>query len=332
MGVLLRLITVLCANAGVDKTYEVPNFAPGGYYHPSSATTSAGGKGVNVARALATLGQAHVIAGFAGGNNGRFIMRNLLDAGLQADLVSIAEESRITISIIDREQGTQTRVDEVGPLVTPGEIGRLRDTWRRSLQRSAMGIIAGSAPRGVTLELYAELIEIAKSLKKPVMLDARDELLARAVAARPTVITPNLNELQRLVRRQLSVPEDVIKAATDLVESGIAVVAVTLGARGAIGMARASGVWWARPPAIERVSSVGSGDAFMAGFAVASMERRSFEEHLRLAVACGAANAETAGACVFDAARVREIAAEVCLERLDGGDEQESAPEASKQA
>lgn len=323
------MITVLCANAGIDKTYEVPNFATGGYYHPSSASTVAGGKGINVARALTVLQEVNTILGFAGGNNGRFIAANLMDAGLKADMVNIAEESRVTINIIDRTQHTQTRVDETGPLVTPTEVRRLTDKWKRNLSGSAMGIIAGSAPRGVNLEIYADLVEIARSTKKPVMLDARDELLARAVGARPTVITPNLGELQRLAGRQLSVPDGVVTTATDLVEDGVRVVIVTLGARGAIGVTRSSGVWWARPPSIDRVSSVGSGDAFVAGFAAASMKRRPFQERLRLAVACGAANAETVGACNITAGRVAELEEEVTLDRLGGDDPQETGQGAS---
>lgn len=312
------MITVLCANAGVDKTYEVPNFAAGGYYHPSSASTVGGGKGINVARVLEALGQSNVIVGFAGGNNGRFINRNLMDAGLDTDMVTIAEESRVTINIIDRAQGTQTRVDEMGPLVTPTEVRRLGETWERHIERSSLAIIAGSAPRGVNLDLYAELIETARTLRKPVILDARDALLAHAIEARPTVITPNLSELQRVMRRELSVPDGIVTAATDLTEKGIRVVLVTLGARGAIGMGGSQGVWWARPPKIDRVSSVGSGDAFAAGFAVGSVDRRSFPERLRLAVACGAANAETARAGLLTVERVHELAPEVKLERLDG--------------
>ncbi len=318
------MITVLCANAGVDKTYEIPNFATGGHYHPSTASTVAGGKGINAARALAALQQDSTIMGFAGGNNGRFIAADLMHVGSRTDLVTIAEESRVTINIIDRTQHTQTRVDEVGPLVTPSEVRKLQDRWKRNLSSSAMGIIAGSAPRGVSLDLYAELVATARALKTPVILDAHDELLARAVAAQPTVITPNLGELQRLVGRQLSVPDGVIEAATDLIEEGIPVVLVTLGARGAIGVARTNGIWWARSPAVDRISDVGSGDAFVAGFAAASMQRLSFERRLTLAVACGAANTETVGACNISADRVAELEAEVRLERLDGNGTQEA--------
>jgi fructose-1-phosphate kinase PfkB-like protein len=88
-------------------------------------------------------------------------------------------------------------------------------------------------------------------------------------------------------------------------------------------------VWWARPPSIERISSVGSGDAFTAGFAAGSMQRRPFEGRLRLAVACGAANAETVGACNITADRVEELESEVELERLGGDTAQEDGADAS---
>lgn len=315
------MITVLCANAGVDRTYQVANFAVGGYYHPAAATTVAGGKGINVARVLKALGQPHVLVGFVGGNNGRFIKSSLIEAGFRTELVAIAEESRVTINIIDPTQRTQTRIDEVGPLVTPTEIRRLRDTWRRQLQTSALAIISGSAPRGVQLSLYAELVEDAHERKVPVILDAHDELLARAVPARPTVIAPNLGELQQLVGRELSVPEGVLEAGTDLLEAGISVLLVTLGARGVIAMTRSKGIYWAKPPAIERVSSVGSGDAFVAGFAAGSMQRLSMTQRLRLAVACGAANAETFGAGKVDAERVKQLVGQVTVDRLGGGDQ-----------
>lgn len=317
------MITVLCANAGVDKTYEVPNFAAGGYYHPSAASTVAGGKGINVARVLQAFDQPHLITGFVGGSNGRFINKNLIEAGHNTDFVQVAEESRLTLNVIDPAQKTQTRVDERGPLVTPSEVRRLAATWAKHLERTSLAIIAGSAPRGVSRDLYRELVEMARGRNRPVILDARDDLLERAIAAKPTVITPNLNELQRLMHRQLSVPDGVLEAATDLVEGGITIVLVTLGARGAIGVS-SKGAWLARPPEIDRVSSVGSGDAFTAGFALASIRRARFADRLRTAVACGAANAETFGAGRLTRERVQELMAEVVVEQISGRGEDDA--------
>lgn len=318
------MITVLCANAGVDKTYEVENFAVGGFYHPGRTITVPGGKGINVARVLKALGQPLVVTGFAGGNNGRFLTQHLRSSGIRADFVPIGEESRVVISIIDRAQGTQTRVDEVGPLVTPSEVDRLRRKWESLLDRSQLAVIAGSAPRGVSLDLYGELAEIARKKEVALILDAHDELLARALIARPVVITPNLSELQRLVNGQLSVPDGVVEAGKGLVADGINVVITSLGARGAIAVTEKHGTWWARPPKVKVVGTVGSGDALVAGFAAASMERTPFDERLRLAVAAGAANAATFGAGVCTQQEISKLLPEVKLERLDAVEEEET--------
>ncbi len=311
------MITVLCANAGIDKTYEIANFGAGGYYHPGRVLTAAGGKGINVARVLATLGLAHRVTGFAGGNNGRFLAKNLADTGSTPDFVAIAEESRVTTTIIDRVQHTNTRVDEVGALVTPGEVDKLKRKWGKLLGASKLAVIAGSAPRGVTKELYAELVTLARKAKVPLVLDAHDELLERTIPARPTMITPNLGELQQLLHKQLSVPDGVVEASRELLADGISVVIVTMGQRGAIGVTSKHGIWWAKPPKVSVVSSVGCGDALLAGFAAASLERKDFGERVRLAVAAGTANATTFGAGQVTREKITEVLADVKLERLD---------------
>jgi len=320
------LITVLCANAGVDKTYEVPNFAVGGFYHPGQVHTAPGGKGINVACVLSVLGAAHRVTGFAGGNNGRYLTKQLLDGGCHPDFVSIAEESRVTIAVVDRVQHTTTRVDEVGALVTPGEVDKLIGKWRKLMGSTEMAVISGSAPRAVTKELYAELTQIARRAKVPLILDAHDELLERALPARPLMITPNLAELQRLLRRRLTVPDGVVEAARGLIADGLGVVVVTLGARGAIGVTQTHGIWWARPPKVPVVNPVGSGDAFLAGFAVASVERRSFEERMRLATAAGAAKATTLTIGQVTRQKIEELAPEVKIDRLDRQEDSAQPP------
>ncbi len=317
------MITVLCANAGIDKTYEVPNFVVGGFYHPSHTVTTAGGKGINVARVLALLGVPHRVTGFAGGNNGRYLTRQLLDSGSQSDFVTIAEESRVTITVVDRVQHTHTRVDEVGALVTPGEVDKLISKWRRLMSETRLAVISGSAPRGVSKELYAELTEIARAAKVPLVLDAHDELLERALTARPMMIKPNLAELQRLMRRQLSVPDGVIEAGRELLAQGVSLVVVTMGARGALGVTQGHGIWLAVPPKVPVVNPVGSGDAFLAGFLAASLQRLGFDERLRLATAAGAANVTALAPGQFPRGLLDELAPQVKIERLD---RQESGP------
>jgi len=134
----------------------------------------------------------------------------------------------------------------------------------------------------------------------PVLLDARDELLTRALPARPLVIKPNLEELARLLGQPVAVPQGVVQAAEELVAGGVKAVVVTLGAQGAIGVTAGQECYWAKPPKVEAVSDVGSGDAMMAGLAAALVSRKPFPEQLRWGTAAGAANAATFGPCMFE--------------------------------
>jgi 1-phosphofructokinase family hexose kinase len=310
------VITVLCANTGIDKTFEVEGFQIGGFHHPRRVRTAPGGKGVNVARVLRALGAEVVLTGFAGGAPAQYIATYLRREGIVPDLVRIAEDSRLCLNILDTVRGTGTRLDEVGPLVTPTEIDQLGRKWQALMQRSSLAVISGSAPRGVPFDLYNELILLAREARVPVMLDAHDEMLRQSIDAGPTVLKPNLEELSTLCGHELSVPEGVLKASRDLLNRGVRVVLCSLGADGAIITTRDHGEWHARAPQIQEVSPVGSGDAMVAGFAAAMHQGRSLEDCVRWAIAAGAACAATFGAGFATLAQVEALVSQVSLEPL----------------
>jgi 1-phosphofructokinase family hexose kinase len=301
------MILVLCANAGVDRTYEVDNFGLGRFHHPRRQRVVPGGKGINVARALRVFGARVVLTGFAGGLAAKFIEQEMAKLGVQPAFVSIAEESRVCINIVDTQSRSQTQVDEVGPLVSPSEVDKLRRRWARLVEKAQLAVIAGNAPRGVPLDLYAELVEICHSRHVPVLLDAHDELLQRALEARPTLVKPNLSELERLLGRQLSVPQGVLEVLNGWVAGGtVQTGVVSVGGQGALAVNAAGERYWAKPPQIKYLGSVGSGDAMLAGIAAAMAAGKGLPEQLRWGTAAGAANAATFGACLFDLATVQQ--------------------------
>jgi len=251
------VITVLCANAGVDKTYEVPGFAIGGFHHPKRLRIAPGGKGINVARVLRALGHEVTVTGFLGGNPGTWVAGQLRREEIIPDFIQTVEDSRLCINVVDPVRKTQTRLDELGPLVTPSEVDALRMKWDRLLQESEMAVISVSAPRGVPFDLYGELVLMARGRKVPVVLDAHDEMLRDAAASGATVITPNLAELGVLFGKDLTVPEGVLEASRQLLSSGTKVVICTLGGEGAMIVTPGHGEWRARAPRVEVVSSVG---------------------------------------------------------------------------
>lgn len=310
------MITVLCANAGVDKTFEVEGFSIGGFHHPRKVRTAPGGKGINVARVLRALGQETALTGFVGGSPAQFITTYLRREGIHTDFVRIAEDSRLCMNILDTVRKTQTRLDEVGPLVTPNEIEQLRRKWDALLARSQLAVIAGSAPRGVPFDLYADLILAARQRRVATILDAHDELLRDAVDAGPTVIKPNLGELCALMGEELSVPDGVLAACRQLAARGVGMVLCSLGSEGALVVTRGRGEYRARTPNVEVVSNVGAGDASVAGFAAAYVQRKSLTECIRWAMAAGAACAATFGAGFASAEEIEALVPEVSVTEL----------------
>jgi len=310
------MILILCCNAAMDRTYRVPNFQPAKFHHTSDFTVVAGGKGVNVARALSTLDHKSTVTGFAGGMVGRFVVAELRRLEIKPAFVEIAEESRLVQNFIDPVAHTETRVDELGPLVSPREFRRLEQRWAKLLAEAQIAIIAGSTPRGIPDTLYRDLAAVAKQAGVPVIVDAHDALLAQSIAAAPTIITPNLAELQALVGRQLTVPRGVQQAAGELLQQGIELVLTSLGGVGAIAVA-SSGCWLVEPPTVEVVSSVGSGDAMVAGLVAATVEGLPLTEQLKWAVAAGTANAAVFGAGLPARSSVENLLAGTTLTALD---------------
>jgi len=310
------MILILCCNTAMDRTYRVANFRPGKFHHTSDFTVVAGGKGVNVARALGTLGHKSTVTGFAGGIVGRFVARELRRLEIKPDFAEIAEESRLVQNFIDPVAGTETRVDELGPLVSPHELRRLEQRWTKLLADAQIAIIAGSTPRGIPDTLYRDLVSVAHQAGVPVIVDAHDELLAQSIAAAPTIITPNLAELQVLLGRQLTIPQGVQQGAGELLQRGVELVLTSLGGIGAIAVAP-SDCWLVQAPEAKVVSSVGSGDAMVAGLVAATVEGLPLTEQLRWAVAAGTANAAVFGAGLPDRSSVEDLLSDTVLTPLE---------------
>ncbi len=311
------MILVLCANAGMDFTCKVDGFAAGGFYHPHHVRRVAGGKGINVARALRRLGHTVTVTGFVGGATGRFVENDMQHLGVTSSFVHIRGESRLCLNIIDPSCGCCTRVDEPGPFVSPEEVQELAVTWRRLVGSCELAVISGSAPPGVPADFYHDLVSAAKRAACPLILDAHDELLACAVKAAPDVITPNRAELERLLHRRFATRGEIVQAACRLLEYGIKVVLVSLAQEGAVAATARGPAFYLRAPQVEVINPVGAGDVMVAGMAAAMVRNEPLEEQLRWAVAAGTAAVGQFGAGDCDPAQVMALLPRVQLTRLD---------------
>ena len=316
------MIITVTLNAAIDKTLAVPNFRLGRRHRAVEQTSMAGGKGVNVARALKRLGQPVIATGVAGGPTGMRIIEQLTEEAILNDFVRIREESRTSTAVVDPTTGEQTEINEKGPAVSEAELELFVDKLLYLAKGAAVCVFSGSLPRGVPDGLYARLIAEINRLGVLTVLDSEGEALRLGTRAEPGVVTPNEPEAEELVGHEFSDDEDRAAAMREMVEVGASDALMTL-PKGCLALVRLPGpgeraLFSAEvdPGVVETRSTVGSGDCFLAGLVAARYGGRSPEECLRFAVACGAESVQHFGAGVLDPREVTRLLDEVAVERL----------------
>jgi 1-phosphofructokinase/tagatose 6-phosphate kinase len=314
------MIITVTLNAAIDKTLAVPNFRLGRRHRAVEQTAMAGGKGVNVARALKTLGQPVIATGVAGGPTGTRIIEQLTDEAILNDFVRIREESRTSTAVVDPTNNEQTEINERGPAVSEAELDLFVDKLLYLAKGAGVCVFSGSLPRGVPDDLYARLITEINRLGCVTVLDSEGESLRLGTRAEPTVVTPNEPEAEELVGHEFSDEEDRPQAVREITELGASEAIMTLptGCVGLLGSGPERVLLSARidPGVVEARSSVGSGDAFLAGYVAARYGNADPEQCLRFAVGCGAESIQHFGAGVLDPREVDRLLPEVQVERL----------------
>ncbi|MEU7741508.1 1-phosphofructokinase family hexose kinase [Nonomuraea sp. NPDC049158] len=298
------MILTVTLNAALDVTYQVPRVDWDGVNRVAAVHRRAGGKGVNVARVLAALGQDVLVTGLTGGPTGQAIETDLQTAGLPHAFVRIAADSRTTLVVADSGQavagdergfGGQTALfNEPGPEVTAAEFGRMVGRFTDLLATAEAVVLSGSLPRGVPLDAYATLAAIAADHGVPAIVDADGEPLRHAPGGRPSIVKPNAEELARAVPE--GGPEEGAQA---LRGRGAESVVVSMGADGLLAVTP-EGIFRARMPYKVEGNPTGAGDSLVAGLALGLVERSPWPERLTRAAALGAAAVAAPVAGDFD--------------------------------
>lgn len=313
------MIITVTLNAAMDKSLSVPSFQLGHRHRTVEQQAAPGGKGVNVARLLKELGQPVIATGFAGGATGTRIVEALTADSILNDFVRISEESRTNTSVLDPTTGAQTEINERGPEVTPAEVDLFVEKLCYLARGASICVIAGSLPRGVDTGIYAELVTRLGEMGVTTVVDSEGEPMRAAVKAGPNVISPNRDEAEELIGHEFNDEGEIRAAVSELRALGAQEAIMTL-PDGCVAGVLADGVptvlraWVARR---EAVASVGSGDAFLAGYVAARYSGSGAEECLRYAVACGAESTQRLGAGFVDAAGVERILDEVRVEPVE---------------
>ncbi len=303
------MIITVTLNAAIDKSLSVPNFRLGRRHRTVEQRTMAGGKGVNIARTLKSLGQPVIATGFAGGATGTHIVEQLTEESILNDFVRIREESRTNTSVLDPTNGEQTEINERGPSVSPKEVELFRDKLLYLARGAAIIVLAGSLPRGVDSDLYATLIRDLQKLDVTTVIDTDGDPLRHAVRAEPDVVSPNVLEAEELVGHEFNDDEDRSIAVREMTQLGAreAIMTLTDGCLAQVNSDGGPRMCRAHIEPREPVAAIGSGDAFLAGYVAARYGGGTPEDWLRFGVACGAESTSRLGAGLIDPREVERL-------------------------
>ncbi|RBP39174.1 fructose-1-phosphate kinase [Roseimicrobium gellanilyticum] len=276
-------VVTLTLNPAVDCTVTIPGFAAGAVNRVRSMQHRAGGKGVNVALALAGMGHRVAVTGFLGEENRILFDQAFRESQVADYFVHLAGSTRVGIKIVDVEKNQTTDINFPG-LMPPSNAMRLLRSGMEQLGASWF-VLSGSLPEGMDVAIYQSLIRSLRQRGCKVALDTSGTPLRHALEAGPQIIKPNIEELSTLMGARLDTREQVATAARDILQQhGVELVVVSMGAEGAL-FVTANECLTAVPPTMEVRSTVGAGDAMVAGIISGALRGLSLADQARLATA-----------------------------------------------
>jgi 1-phosphofructokinase family hexose kinase len=287
------VLVCISANPAIDRRLRLKSIDVGEVNRALSAQPFPGGKAAHVAMVAKSLDIEVVWVGFLGGAAGEECESGLTELGVPLTIIRTQAETRANLEIISAD-GRVTEILEPGGAVTDGEVERLLTTCRDIFAEAddhTQIALSGSLPPGAPLDLYAELTRMAHLYGCRVLLDTSGEPLKRALEAEPDFVKPNSEEASHFAGFPIREVDEAAEAAQRFFDARAKSVAISLGARGILWQRTSdSDPIISQLPPVDDCSSVGSGDAAMAGFAVAHEHGLSEEQTISLAVACGTAN------------------------------------------
>jgi tagatose 6-phosphate kinase len=308
------MITIAGFNTAIDRFIQLEALNPGEVHRVQVEHVYPGGKGVHVAQTIAALGERVQLIGVVDAAHRDLINRRMHERGVVFHGIDVAGELRHCLALRDA-RGAITEILGQGPELSRSECDALLEHFRRSVDESELVILCGSLPRGLPATVYADLVEYARQRGKRCLVDASGDAMRHAVDAKPFMVKPNRDEISEWIGQSVFNLHAAERAATALRERGVAVPVVTMGELGALA-ADESGVWHAQCASAYVRNSVGSGDCFLAGFAVAIKRNMSLDEALQLAVASGVANAQTEETGFAERSSVESLLPSVKVSRL----------------
>jgi 1-phosphofructokinase family hexose kinase len=287
------LIVTLTINPAIDRTVSVDKLVFEDRAYITDRTEAAGGRGVNASHVIHTFGGKTLAVLTSGGKTGERVEKLLSKLAFPFEVVRVHSETRTNLIISDK-QGLTVKLNEIGAPLAEKEVGEIGRLVEARLAKAQWLMICGSVPPGVSPKFYCEVIEMAKRHGVKTLVDTEGDALQHSLEARPTVITPNQHEAERLLGRALLTRNQFLEAVGRIQAMGAESVVLSLGSRGAIGSGP-EGIFEALAPRVDALCPIGAGDAMAAAFTWSMEKKKPFADSLRWGVAAGTAKATLPG-------------------------------------
>lgn len=313
--VVIDLIITVTMNPAIDKTAEVKEINIGSLNRIEKVLIDAGGKGINVSKVIKELGGETLACGFMGRQGSEIILSHISEEGINNDFILVEGETRTNMKILTSD-GRVTELNEPGPTITAKDMDRLIEKLCGYADSSTMFILAGSVPRGVSKDIYADITVRLKARGAAVIVDADGELFKRAIEQGPDIIKPNNLELDEYFKSSepLGDRELALKCRL-LLNKGIKLAVISQGSKRAIFITenqsyKSSGL------KVKSHSTVGAGDAMVAALAYAFEKDMTIEDTIRLSMAVAAGAVTTLGTKAPPLELVKELMKKVLIETI----------------
>ncbi len=288
------MIVTVTANTTLDHVLFIPSYEQNTTIRATKVVQSMGGKPTDTSLILGTMGMTSLALGFVAGLTGRAVEQMLHQKGVQTDFIQVNGESRRTIVIICEDQPGHTTITASTLEVDEVAVNTLKQHFAKTLEDADVVTLGGTLPHGMAPDFYFDVIQMARQRKVPVIFDASEPYFSAGLAAGPTYVKPNHDELTAFTGHPLETIEDIYRAGKDLQESYDTSPIMSLGSEGGLAILPDC-TYYIPAIKVDVINAAGAGDAILAGLSAAIAKGQPIEEGLRLGFAAATAVVTTPG-------------------------------------
>jgi len=298
------MIITVTLNPAIDQTVHIDNFQINEVNRIKSIRKDIGGKGINVSQNLNNLKKDNLCVSILAGLNGRFIKDALVHQGFNFKMFEVDGEVRINLKAVDLKNNTFTDINEPGFELSEEESQNIIRSIVELAKPDDILVLSGSVPKGFQSNVYQEIIE---NVECKTILDTSGELFVKGLEAKPYLIKPNIHELEELLNvEKISSEKEIVTSAKKLIENGVEIVVVSLGAQGSIYVTQDK-THKIEGKKVDVKSTVGAGDSMVAALAIALDENYTIENMAKFASAVSTASIMSEGSQPGDIKIIEEL-------------------------